>query len=91
MVDSVPSNGLAFSCRDALVQPSKCQRSRARSGQLQRRVGRARSVGDRVPIAQNQLLYGIVPRLDVVAHRGRRTVGEPYEVSGVCARFGALS
>ena len=42
-VDGLPSNGLAFSCRERAAQDDfKKQRSRARSGQLQRRVGRAR-------------------------------------------------
>ncbi len=40
--DGLPSNGLAFSCRARWEQPSKSQRSRARSGQLQCRVGRGR-------------------------------------------------
>jgi len=37
--DKLPSNGLAFSCRERAGKPSKTQRSRARSGQLQCRVG----------------------------------------------------
>ena len=39
-IDGLPSNGLAFSCRErAADHLSKSARSRARSGQLQCRVG----------------------------------------------------
>ena len=74
----------------ALEQPSKSERSRARSGRLQCRVGRSAGTIPRFN-REKPLLSRIVPRSGLLAQRGGRTAGEPCGVSGVCARVGAPS
>ena len=61
----------------ALVQPSKNQRSRARSGRLQCRVGRARSVGYRIPIAQTNCYTALYHAWVRSRTEAGRTAGEP--------------
>ena len=56
MIDAPTPNGLAFSCRKRRHKLFKKHRSRARSGQLQRRVGRTRLV------AAHHVVASIIPR-----------------------------
>ena len=70
---------------------SKSPESRARSGQLQRRVGRARSVGYRIPIAQTNCAPALYHAWVRSRTEAGRTAGEAFWLRGGCARFGALS